>query len=182
MPIPFVLCRGYTDDGCSKYECLQCNDTWEGRSGGFNFCPFCGIKFQGIQPNRGEERRDRFYQYKRDREWASGERPKLDIPPFLWVIEIRRGWSDSPKMGRWETERSYDGRVDPKEVLEAKREIEAIERGNDEHWNSCCDACESGSRRLFEVRIVKGKADETGHCSGRYWRSYHNRPLYRGAG
>lgn len=176
MPIPFVLNREYTDDGCSRYECLSCHESWEGRTGGFRFCPFCGIQFQGVQPNRKEERLERNYRYKRDREWASGERPKLDIPPFLWVIEIRRRYGDEP-WGKWERERAYDGRVDPKEVLAAKREIEALQKHDNDRWNGDDFPL---SKRESEVRIVKGEADERGHCSGSYWRGYHNRPLYGG--
>jgi hypothetical protein len=29
---PFWRCMGYTDDGCSRYQCLNCKNDWEGRT------------------------------------------------------------------------------------------------------------------------------------------------------
>lgn len=40
-------CIDYTSDGCTAYQCLACKQTWEARSTGYNFCGYCGIKFDG---------------------------------------------------------------------------------------------------------------------------------------
>lgn len=45
--IPKYRHMQYTDDGCDRYQCLSCYDTMEVRSVSFNFCPSCGIKFDG---------------------------------------------------------------------------------------------------------------------------------------
>lgn len=37
----------YTDDGCSLYRCLSCRQEWEARSFPRNYCPACGVKFEG---------------------------------------------------------------------------------------------------------------------------------------
>lgn len=42
----------YTGDGCSEWQCLSCKKRWEARTPEFLFCPFCGIKFEGMQASR----------------------------------------------------------------------------------------------------------------------------------
>lgn len=39
--------KEYTDDGCNIYECLSCKSTMEIRYSSLNYCPNCGIKFEG---------------------------------------------------------------------------------------------------------------------------------------
>lgn len=52
MGIPFILNRRYTDDGCCLFSCLSCKADWETRSGGFCYCPYCGIQFKGNMINQ----------------------------------------------------------------------------------------------------------------------------------
>lgn len=44
----------YTDDGCTVYQCCSCLKQWESRTAPgrgnvlkWNFCPYCGIKWEG---------------------------------------------------------------------------------------------------------------------------------------
>lgn len=51
----------YTDDGCSRYQCLSCYKQWESRTVPgyfglddsycpvFKFCPFCGVQWAGMR-------------------------------------------------------------------------------------------------------------------------------------
>jgi len=88
MAIPRWRWRYYADDGCDRYECLNCYDEWESRQGpvregypdGWRWCPNCGVQWTGEQAITEEEREDR----SRKR----GARRKLpDRRP--WVLESR---------------------------------------------------------------------------------------------
>lgn len=50
VSIPKFRDCGYTDEGCSLYQCLSCKNQWEGRSSpeyGWRFCPYCGVQWTG---------------------------------------------------------------------------------------------------------------------------------------
>jgi len=58
MSINKWMFRGYQDEGCSAYQCLNCYNSWSGRTNvsgpsqygayeGFVYCPFCGTKWEG---------------------------------------------------------------------------------------------------------------------------------------
>ena len=52
---------GYTDDGCTEYECLSCYKGWEGRGSPhqWTFCPHCGTKWDGCHEWNNEEKHGR---------------------------------------------------------------------------------------------------------------------------
>lgn len=45
----------YTDDGCTKYQCLACKVIWEARTSPehahWRFCPVCGTQWSGRLPD-----------------------------------------------------------------------------------------------------------------------------------
>lgn len=65
----------YDDDGCSIYQCMKCKESWSSRTAPgytqyylpertytptFNFCPFCGTKWDKEHTNRTDNN-DRGY-------------------------------------------------------------------------------------------------------------------------
>ena len=89
----------YTDDGCAKYQCLNCYETWEGRSwpgytldGAFTaiwkFCPHCGCQWTGATRTQDCElgpRRTRIRNAQEAARWPYKEKQE----PYWWVIEYR---------------------------------------------------------------------------------------------
>ena len=54
MDIPYYYNSGYADDGVDIYTCLMCGDGISVR-GCYkpNFCPYCGVKYEGEKENIG---------------------------------------------------------------------------------------------------------------------------------
>ena len=107
MSIPILRNVGYTDDGCTEYECLNCYYRIETRNDPFysewKFCPKCGCAWQLYLPEEYEKTSIRYgkkhflQQYEKDHI----QRP-LHICDFeLWSrVKIDGDWLD------WEKETS----------------------------------------------------------------------------
>lgn len=105
MPINKLLPHDYIDDGVYGYKCLACYKEWGARGSDlFIFCPYCGIKFEGLQKNKKQERLDKIYEFTRGRPYKPFE------PKFVLVIETRfihRAFEDTPDnyISEWKRER-----------------------------------------------------------------------------
>ena len=62
-----------TGDGCAVYECLACRGRWEARGlyaeAFWSYCPHCGIRWEGEQADRSEERK----RFRNEAAWHSQE-------------------------------------------------------------------------------------------------------------
>lgn len=107
MAIPRWRELHYTDDGCSKYQCLSCKESWESRSTpeyGWKFCPYCGVKWEGglkcrtseiprwqwelIEEPRQSNNID-YVRYNQIQEYINDIRRKNEGKQSIWVIEYR---------------------------------------------------------------------------------------------
>jgi hypothetical protein len=90
----------YTDDGCGKYQCLNCYQTWEGRTwpgymsieGAFTavwkHCPYCGCQWTGATRTNDDDG----YNARRKRIRAAEDARRFEdrpLPPYWWVIECQ---------------------------------------------------------------------------------------------
>jgi len=116
MNIPYYYNSGYDEDGVSIYTCLKCGDKIYVRSHYEpNFCPFCGVKYEGEKENIGNQVKcwyavcftERCY-------WSIEER----------IVEI---WGEPSIDQHWKEKGyyQYDNRQTPKRILAEKRRYEA---------------------------------------------------------
>jgi DNA-directed RNA polymerase subunit RPC12/RpoP len=63
MTIPTIRSMYYTDDGCTLYQCLNCQAQIETRNLVakyqtnellWKFCPYCGIEFESYMPEKDQ--------------------------------------------------------------------------------------------------------------------------------
>lgn len=134
MSINAVRMVGYLDDGVSKYECLNCYNRWDSRTGVFvdfgdrtprdihhskliwKFCPYCGTEWDGFLPNSHEE--DTYVYQPRARSYK------------VWVIEKRYpGLQDhgQPFEEMWDSPRT-GMRVAAQPLTALKAEVAKYER------------------------------------------------------
>lgn len=115
MNIPYYYNSGYDDDGVDIYTCLHCGDKMYVRSlYDPNFCPYCGVKYEGKKDNIGHDAKVRYevcfteYSY-----WAIEER----------TVEI---WGEPAINQNWEEKSCYrnDVKQDVKKILAEKRRCE----------------------------------------------------------
>jgi hypothetical protein len=79
-------CIEYTDDGCSRYECLWCKATWEARHFPSVYCGNCGIRFEGEIAREPEPYDPAEY----EKQSALAEEARLRrMRQSRWVIEGR---------------------------------------------------------------------------------------------
>lgn len=162
----------YTDDGCARYECLQCKHTWEGRSAPgyrmfetneyvaiWHFCPACGVKWTGsprTQDNEVGPRRKRIRDAVESDPRRFGDRPE---PPWWWVIECRDITSyvktDEVKVGGWYSSIYLPWWVGAAKVYKALG-IERRGRVGDTDWITS-DAPPYVKSYEYRARIHKGK-------------------------
>lgn len=94
MALKKWIYKKYTNDGCSVYGCLTCNAQWDVRSIPTNYCPNCGIKFEGgIGEDVVESARD-----KRNKVY--------DHTKYSYIVESRHILDDNTKTN-WEYEYQY---------------------------------------------------------------------------
>lgn len=105
MSIPKFRDCGYTDEGCSLYQCLSCKNQWESRSSpeyGWRFCPYCGVQWTGeikCRPSHTPRWRwnliERLYQIQHPdyktiqarEDHVERNRKSVDANLLVWVIE-----------------------------------------------------------------------------------------------
>jgi hypothetical protein len=133
MAINFWRSVGDTDDGCSKTQCLQCYTVWEGRTHGFVFCPYCGVKWQGQHPPEDERNKQTELEYKI---YRARDKNRFDIG-YYWVIEKRLIW-ESPEEEladpRWERLAVFDGRYSALEIHKEFKHNRLMEKSSENDW------------------------------------------------
>jgi len=176
MSIPKWRVVEYTDDGCSIFQCLNCYDTWEGRTpAGYSdfdgtytalwrFCPCCGIQWEGSAREQTDEygpRRTRILKAVDDYRHANWDRYYNKVPPrYWWVIEHKYTFRFMPTMERWEPQVRYTNfKYGAKEMLARK---------NEAHAEALRDCVEDSTveTRLVMVRDLEahyGRFQSTGH-------------------
>lgn len=80
MAINYWRDCGYVDDGCNRYQCLQCKHDWVGRDVpryGWKFCPYCGTQWVGEFTKRNP------------RMWDYPDAWKTQEPHYWWIIECQ---------------------------------------------------------------------------------------------
>ena len=114
MAINFWRYVEYTDDGCAKYQCLSCYNTWEARTAPgwvdnhdkvgeyhpyFVFCPCCGTKWIGqrigVENNERALGKYRYEIQKKIDERRFDYKPEVK-PNKVWVLETQL-WSNRSK-------------------------------------------------------------------------------------
>lgn len=116
MNIPYYYNSGYDSDGVEIYTCLNCSIHISVRSWYQpNFCPFCGVKYEGKKENIGNE----------DKVWYA----VCFTEELYWTIEARTVeiWGEPATIDKHWTEKGYHNyRQDQsaKKILAEKRRYE----------------------------------------------------------
>lgn len=79
---------GYADDGCDRYECLKCYNTWESRTPAQTYCQFCGTKWDGQVATQTQENPNGYNERKLKAIHASRLSPNR-YKCEVWIIEER---------------------------------------------------------------------------------------------
>jgi hypothetical protein len=99
----------YTDDGCTRYQCLWCKSMMEIRDDPtyWHFCPRCGKSWFNSADCRPREI-PRWAWDRGHREWQWGLHPERREDPQVWFIECRSKWGDDP-WSEWKNEQKVYG-------------------------------------------------------------------------
>lgn len=117
MPINKLLCLGSVGDGATSYKCLLCGKSWYKSSwDDFIYCPFCGTKWDGEQPNLKMERLGHEYEIKRKKFTVK------EVPFYVIVIETRA--KSGTFLRDWKVECVIDGRVPAKRAKQIIKEYQ----------------------------------------------------------
>lgn len=159
----------YTDDGCARYECLQCYSQWEGRSvvgyidfdssvfkAVWKFCPYCGCEWTGSTRTEEDEygpRRQKVRNAENSRRFDDRKDPPW---MYWWAIECNETttWrGQEPRATGWYPELYIPWWAGAAKVHRALRR-ERRKREGDTDWLTT-DDCPYTKTCEYRVRIVK---------------------------
>jgi hypothetical protein len=100
VSIPVLREVGYTDDGCTEYQCLNCYEyieirnnprpTWKGGKN-WKWCPYCGCEWESFK--NYDETKKKYY----DNVNARTKR----IRPLNFTLWSRVHWKDKDGLSDW---------------------------------------------------------------------------------
>ncbi len=147
-------CSGYDGDGVYVYECLSCYRSLGVQCSGpvFNFCPNCGIKFEGFF----EEKEKKYYP-------LSDEQRLGRLEVFEFFLEMR----DEQELTRWDEVRMVNdisGRhlrtcsTNPLDLAGVRRRYqEKLDLEKKEHQEMCKEYDFDLVHNPWKLRISKRK-------------------------
>lgn len=125
MGIPVLREVGYTDDGCTEYQCLQCGYAIEMRNSPikylppdyeeyeliWKYCPVCGCQWESFMPEKQQRARQKYW---------DDPRARTDrIRPCQFVLEERYFDPDNPPTSDTGPYGSWDREYGPTQYVES---------------------------------------------------------------
>jgi len=170
MNIPYYYNSGYDDDGVNIYTCLKCGDGIYVRSWYEpNFCPFCGVKYEGKKENIGNNNKcwcgvcftERFYWAIEEKLVALWEEPTIDNESWREKATYRFDHDQTPQKilaekRRYEEQNLADRKI---EIANLKR-VQNLRRRKDPNFDEEKAKNERPMTSTYEYRIVRKKEFE----------------------